>query len=281
MTTNRFATSQTFVELVSDIASGRESSGQRTCSATARRSQNRSNESQVSIFASCRGSHSLTGWSNFSAGRHRECADRSRNWPAWASWLTVDVTLVKSGVIAIVAGISVWNSFRAVPDKTLHSIQGEHLMDHQVADANVQQARTNLKSRLEAFGAPSCRHDRRGRRSCQGHSPYRENSGDWHCGRSAVRLWENVSEGVQHSLDISSFVKTHPWQVFTLAAGTGFFAGSMIRPSSMLHSSKGQMMGIVGDLLGVLRKELMSVGEATIAAGAAAIKQNLSAIPSA
>jgi len=149
-------------------------------------------------------------------------------------------------------------------------------MDQQVADANVQRARANLKGRLEAL-------ERRVVGTTEEAVDHVKETA--HTVRTAVSgtvdevrsLWENVSDGVQHSLDISSFVKTHPWQTLTLAAGTGFFAGFIIRPSAMFSSSKGQAMGIVSDLLGVLRKELMSVGEATIAAGAAAIKQNLSA----
>lgn len=86
-------------------------------------------------------------------------------------------------------------------------------------------------------------------------------------------IWSQVSDGVRDSLDVVQYVRAHPCQVLTLATAAGFLAGYFARPSTVKRD--GQFFGVVGDLMGVLRKELLNVGEATIAAGAAAIKQNL------
>jgi ElaB/YqjD/DUF883 family membrane-anchored ribosome-binding protein len=86
-------------------------------------------------------------------------------------------------------------------------------------------------------------------------------------------IWTQLSGGVRDSLDVSHFVQSHPWQTLGLAAGVGFFAGFLHRMGP--GPKRDGQIGIIGDLLGVLRRELMGVGEATIAAGAAAIKQNL------
>jgi hypothetical protein len=87
------------------------------------------------------------------------------------------------------------------------------------------------------------------------------------------RIWTQVSGGVHDAFDVSHLVKMHPWEALMLAVGVGFFAGFLNRrgsPNKTVSST-----GVMSDLIGVLRRELISVGEATIAAGATAIKQNL------
>ena len=86
-------------------------------------------------------------------------------------------------------------------------------------------------------------------------------------------IWTQLSVGVRDSLDVSHFVRSHPWETLALATGAGFFAGFLHRTSP--GPKRDGQIGIISDLLAVLRRELMGVGEATIAAGAAAIKQNL------
>ena len=88
-------------------------------------------------------------------------------------------------------------------------------------------------------------------------------------------VMSQVSGGVRDSLDISQHVRAHPWETLGLAAGVGFLAGFLPRPGR--GSARVGQLSLVGDLLSVLRRELMGVGEATIAAGAAALKQNLQA----
>ncbi len=86
-------------------------------------------------------------------------------------------------------------------------------------------------------------------------------------------VWGQVAGGVRDSLDISKQIRSHPWETVGLAAGLGFLAGFLPRHArGMIRDGQ---MNLIGDLLNVLRRELIGVGEATIAAGAAAIKHNL------
>jgi len=96
-------------------------------------------------------------------------------------------------------------------------------------------------------------------------------------------VWDNMTSTVHDALDVSTFVRSNPWPTLALATAAGFAAGFFGRGGSpgMSTGFNREHMGIVSELMGMLRRELMSVGEATIAAGATAIKQNLQRIQAA
>jgi len=44
-------------------------------------------------------------------------------WPEWTAWLVVGGICLAAAAIAVAAGIALWKAVRAVPDRTIHSIQ--------------------------------------------------------------------------------------------------------------------------------------------------------------
>jgi len=123
MTTNRFANSPTFVELVSDIASGAKDLANAHGQQLKEEVKTEVNKAKTAIILLALGSFLALAGGAFLMIALVNVLIEVAQWPAWASWLTVGGVIFVGGVVAIVAGISVWNSFRAVPDRTLRSIQ--------------------------------------------------------------------------------------------------------------------------------------------------------------
>jgi len=103
-----------------------------------------------------------------------------------------------------------------------------------------------------------------------------------------------AATGAKHALDVPQHVRDHPWESVGLAAVAGFAAGvwpvARSHVQQMISSGGGstpryaasapssQRSGILDELFNIARRELVSVGEAAMAAGAAAIKENLAEV---
>lgn len=73
----------------------------------------------------------------------------------------------------------------------------------------------------------------------------------------------------KHTFNIPQHVREHPLESIAVAVGAGLFAAFLPRQPA------GQQTGIFREVVNVLRRELIGVAEAAIAAGATVIKHNL------
>ncbi len=126
MTTNRFASDPTFVELLAGVATGARDL------ASAHAAQLRE---ELSADA-CRGLSAAitlaTGVTLSAVGAVFMLVavvftlTDVVGWPPWAAWLTVGGLVLAAGAATIAAGIKLWKSYEIIPDQTIRSM-GESL----------------------------------------------------------------------------------------------------------------------------------------------------------
>lgn len=96
---------------------------------------------------------------------------------------------------------------------------------------------------------------------------------------SVCETWASASHHVRDALDVRQRIRERPWAGFGGAVVAGFLAGFLPRRSRIQPLVNGSQRPGVWQTLGdSLRRELVGVGETAIAAAAAALRTNVTAM---
>ena len=99
----------------------------------------------------------------------------------------------------------------------------------------------------------------------------------------AQDMMQQATDGLRQVLDVPQHIRSNPWPSVGIAAFAGFIAGAWRRDRSstpsetMPQRSNSAGAGLFGDLSGVLKRELLNIGESAILAASHAVKDNIRA----
>ena len=123
MTTNRFATEPTVVDLLAGVATGaRDLASAHAAQLRAELAAEASRGLSAATTLVSGAILCVLGFAFLLVGLVVILSDLA-GWPVWAAWLIVGGVVVSAGAIIVAIGLNLWKSFQPLPNQTIRSIQ--------------------------------------------------------------------------------------------------------------------------------------------------------------